>query len=161
MCLAPYRGGCCASCGGNCEVRREPAVLDGMVHRGPGLLAAQIRMHGVVPASLAWPTGHAVIGLEVMLGGLLLFSSSRAVGIAAVGLLTLFSTYLALAYLRQRGVNCGCFGRVSGGSVIFGMVRNTAMILALFGAMIRSGSRRRSLAAVADCAALMSRRDRR
>ncbi|MCC6428089.1 MAG: hypothetical protein IT435_14865 [Phycisphaerales bacterium] len=120
----------------------EPMALDGIVQRGPALLAARIEAHGVVPPAISPSVAILVIVLEVVIGLALLFSSSRAPVIAGIGILTVFSTYLALVYHHQRDVDCGCFGTISAGSAVDGLVRNAIMTGALIPALLANTNKR-------------------
>jgi hypothetical protein len=113
-----------------------PLVLLGALAghlRRPGVLPAALRAHRTLPRSLAAPVAVATIAAEAALGG------TTAVGVvlwrpgpvrgALAGAAVLLAIYaLYGAYVRPRGVPCGCAGDLA--APMTGWVAGRAAVLA-------------------------------
>lgn len=97
--------------------------------RGVGAFADLIQKHSLIPARFAFAAALLAMISEAVIG-LWLFThmKPRAAALSAAVLLGIFSTYLVLVHIHQRDVNCGCFGTLSGGTLIESLVRNGILV---------------------------------
>ncbi|MBO2453946.1 hypothetical protein J4573_43135 [Actinomadura barringtoniae] len=113
-----------------------PLVLLGALAghlRRPGVLPAALRAHRTVPRSLVVPVAVAAVAAEALLGlvaaaGVVLWQAGLVRG-ALAGAAVLLAIYaLYGAYVRPRGVPCGCAGDLN--APMTGWVAGRAAVLA-------------------------------
>ena len=79
--------------------------------RAPRAFFRGVESYRIVPRSLAPPVGAALIGAELVLGGLLVSDVAPTVAaIAAIALFGLFAAALAVSLARSNRSPCHCFG---------------------------------------------------
>ena len=117
--------------------------VQGKELRGLDSFAHLIRTHAIIPPSLAGLTASAVVTVEVAIAILLLWHRwPRTAALSGLILLILFSVYVGVLYTSQDDPNCGCFGSLSGGSLVEGLTRNAPLIAACSLSLIPAASRR-------------------
>src|SRR3954470_8408828 len=93
-----------------------------------------------VPEHAAGALGAGLMGGELAIAAALLLDASKTVGaVAALALLAIVSAAAATNLLRGRDPECGCFGRLSRGSIGWATLARNALLGSIAGYVAAGG----------------------
>lgn len=115
--------------------------------RDYALFQANVENYRVLPDSLTWPAAILLPLWELAAGVLLLFNATRTAGsLAAIGLLSVVTTAVAINLLRGRTeIDCGCGslgGHVGDQTLSRGLVARNALLIIAAALLLREDAPR-------------------
>jgi hypothetical protein len=115
--------------------------------RAPHDFAEEVANYRILPAALVPLFSAATLGVETVLGLLLLsvFSASLALeaALATAGLLLVFTGAVASALVRDLKIECGCFGLGSSPATTWTLLRDLVFLAAAAALFMLSWRKRR------------------